>query len=573
MPSSTLVIAPVLVPLVAGTLLLLFRERELRPQRAFSLLAVAVLVALALGLMAATHTGDILTYSLGDWPAPFGIVLVVDRLAAWLLLITAILAGFALWQACQGLDRAGRHFHVLFQWQLFGLTGAFLTGDLFNLFVFFEVLLLASYGLVLHGGGPSRTRAGLHYVVVNLAGSALFLIAAGLLYGLFGTLNLAHLARLLTAVPPENLGPARAALMLLLGVFALKAALLPLHPWLPATYASAIAPVAALFAIMTKVGAYAILRVSTLLLGAHAGGDLTGIYDAWLLPLAQATLIAGMLGALAAPSLGQQTAYLVIASVGTLLIAFGLGDREALAAGLYYLPHSTFAAAALFLLVEPIAQGRGVLVDRFAPGPEIPRAPLVGALFFLCAILLSGLPPLSGFLGKFLLLQAALAQPGWPWILATVLTASLLGLVALARSGSLLFFRSVAAGELAEVSEQAAVARGAGGPPAEATMASEPAIASALALDGKAVDVGPPTGPGPRSTSMGEQGASGDPVPPARQGSGAEGDRTLLPAAVLLLLTLGLTLWASEWLELTTAIADQLLQPQAYIRAVLGEMP
>jgi multicomponent K+:H+ antiporter subunit D len=519
----------------------------LRQRRAFSLLVVAVQVILALGLMAATAGGRILIHSLGDWPAPFGIVLVADPLSAWLLLITALLAGFALWQACLGLDRAGRHFHVLFQLQLFGLNGAFLTGDLFNLFVFFEVLLLASYGLVLHGGGPARTRAGLHYVIVNLAGSSLFLIAAGLIYGIFGTLNLAHLARLMTAVPAENLGPARAALLLLLGVFGLKAALLPLYLWLPATYASAVAPVAALFAIMTKVGAYAILRVSTLLMGPQAG-ELAGLYRAWLVPLALATLMAGVLGSLAARSLGQQAAYLVVASVGTLLLAFGLGDREALAAGLYYLPHSTFAAATLFLLTDTIARGRGPCTDRFVPGPEIPRAPLVGALFFLCAILLAGLPPLSGFIGKFLLLRAALDHPAWPWILATVLVAGLLALIALARSGSLLFFRSAAPGQGGQLTAMVI-------PAAEASVPGMSPLSPGSILPGGEGNVSPAA------------------ALPLRNESPVSGFSSLLPPAALLLITLGLTFWASDWLALTTAIADQLLHPQAYIHAVLGETP
>ncbi len=532
---------------MAGILLLLLRGRALPHRRAFSLLMVAVQVILALGLMSATAGGRILIHSLGDWPAPFGIVLVADRLSAWLLLITALLAGFALWQACQGLDRVGRHFHVLFQLQLFGLNGAFLTGDLFNLFVFFEVLLLASYGLVLHGGGPARTRAGLHYVIVNLAGSALFLIAAGLIYGIFGTLNLAHLARLLTTVPADNLGPARVALLLLLGVFGLKAALLPLYLWLPATYASAVAPVAALFAIMTKVGAYAILRVSTLLLGREAG-DLAGLYGAWLVPLALATLIAGMLGALAARSLGQQTAYLVVASVGTLLLAFGLGDREALAAGLYYLPHSTFAAATLFLLTDTIARGRGPLTDRFVPGPEIPRAPLVGGLFFLCAILLAGLPPLSGFLAKFLLLRAALDHPAWPWILTTVLVAGLLALIALARAGSLLFFRSAAFGQGGDLTATVI-------PAAETPVPGMSPLSAGSTLPGGEGNV-PPAAALPHGNESPDCGLSG-----------------LLPPAVLLLVTLGLTLWANDWLAVTTAIADQLLHPQAYIHAVLGETP
>jgi multicomponent K+:H+ antiporter subunit D len=437
---SHLAIAPILLPLIAGILLLLFRGVDLRLRRAFSLAAVLGQIGLALLLLDRVGDGRIVVYALGDWPAPYGIVLVADRLAAWMLIITAALALFPLWAACRGLDRAGRHFHVLYQWQLMGLNGAFLTGDLFNLFVFFEVLLLASYGLMLHGGGQLRTRAGLHYVVLNLAGSSLFLIAVGTLYGLFGTLNMAHLALKLAAVTPQDLGPARAAGLLLFGVFALKAALLPLHLWLPAAYAQTSPPVAALFAIMTKVGVYAILRAATLLFGDQAGA-LAQLLAPWLLPLALATLVIGLLGALAARSLGEQAAYLVAASVGTLLTAFALGSAEALGAGLYYLPHSVFAGAALFLLAEQIARARGGLGDRFEPGPVMAGAPALGALFFLAAVLAAGLPPLSGFLGKFLLLKAALAHPAWPWILAVVLAGGLLGLIALARSGSLLFLR------------------------------------------------------------------------------------------------------------------------------------
>ena len=440
---SHLTIAPILLPLIAGILLLVFRGADIRLRRAFSLAAVLGQIGLALMLLDRGANGAILVYALGNWPAPFGIVLVADRLAAWMLVITALLALFPLWAACRGLDRAGRHFHVLYQWQLMGLNGAFLTGDLFNLFVFFEVLLLASYGLMLHGGGRLRTKAGLHYVVLNLAGSSLFLIAVGTLYGLFGTLNMAHLALKLAAVTPEDLGPARAAGLLLFGVFALKAALLPLHLWLPAAYAQTSAPVAALFVIMTKVGAYAILRVSTLMFG-DAAGALTQLLVPWLLPLALATLALGLLGALAARSLSEQVAYLVLASVGTLLTALALGSAGALAAGLYYLPHSVFAGAALFLLAERIALARGDQADRFAPGPVMAGAPVLGAVFFLAAVLAAGLPPLSGFLGKFLLLKAALAHPAWPWMLAVVLSGGLMALIALARAGSLLFFRAVA---------------------------------------------------------------------------------------------------------------------------------
>jgi len=505
-----LVIAPILLPLLAGILLLMFRHLNIKLRRLASVAAVIGQIVLALSLLDAVSEGAILTYALGNWPAPYGIVLVADRLAVWMLLVTALLALFPLLYACHRFDIAGRHFHVLFQLQLFGLNGAFLTGDLFNLFVFFEVLLLASYGLILHGGGRLRTKAGLHYVVLNLVGSSLFLIAVGTLYGLFGTLNMADLAVKMAAVTSENLGPARAAGLLLFAVFALKAALLPLYLWLPAAYAQTGAPVAALFAIMTKVGAYSILRVSTLIFGAQAG-DMSHLIEPWLLPLALATLIIGLLGALAAPALREQAAYLVVASVGTLLTAFALSSVDGIAAGLYYLPHSTFAAAALFLLAERIGISRGELADRFEPGESMPGAALLGGLFFVTAILLVGLPPLSGFLGKFFLLKAALAHPAWVWIMAVVLTGGLLALIALARSGSLLFFRSLS----------------------------------------ESVDHG---------AAAADRSSGGNFV-------------SLLPIFGLLALALALTIAAGPLHALATAAAEQLLQPYHYVHAVLGGRP
>jgi multicomponent K+:H+ antiporter subunit D len=441
---SHLPFAPLLVPLAAGILLLLAGGAGLRLQRVLGVASVLAQIGLALALTRAVAGGEIAVYAVGNWPPPFGIVMVADRLAAWMLLVTGALALWTLLYASRGCDAEGRHFHVLFQLQLFGLNGAFLTGDLFNLFVFFEVLLIASYGLVLHGGGRERTRAGLHYVVINLAGSSLFLIAVGTLYGVFGTLNLADLAVKVAAAPPESLGLARAAGLLLFAVFALKAALLPLHLWLPAAYTHASAPVAALFAIMTKVGVYAILRVYTLVFGAGAG-PAANLIEPWLLPLALLTLAVGTLGALAAARLRAQAAYLVIASVGTLLTAFGLGSGAGIAAGLYYLAHTTFATAALFLLADVIAGGRGAAGDGFEPAPAVARAGLLGGLYLATAVLVAGLPPLSGFLGKLLLLRAALEHPALPWVMGTVLGGGLLALIALARAGSLLFFRTLPA--------------------------------------------------------------------------------------------------------------------------------
>ncbi|MGF1642386.1 MAG: monovalent cation/H+ antiporter subunit D [Thiotrichales bacterium] len=439
---SHLVIAPVLVPLLAGLLLLLLRSGTLERRRLLSVAMVAVQILLALWLVQITAGGEILVYALGNWPAPFGIVLVADRLASWMLLTTGLLAFFALLYAVRGVDRIGRHFHILFQWQLLGLNGAFLTGDLFNLFVFFEILLLASYGLILHGGGRLRVRAGLHYVVLNLVGSTLFLFAVGALYGVLGTLNMADLALKAATVSPEQLPVVRAAGLVLFAVFALKAALVPLYLWLPAAYANTSAPVAALFAIMTKVGAYAIVRVYTLVFGAEAGA-VADLIEPWLLPLALATLTLGTLGALASRALSQQTAYLVVASVGSLLTAVGLGSEAGLAAALYYLPHTTFAIGAMYLLADTIASRRGALGDRFEPAPPIAQHAVVGALFFTLAVVVSGLPPLSGFVGKFLTLRAAVDHPLWAGVFAAVLGAGLLTVIALARSGSLLFFRAL----------------------------------------------------------------------------------------------------------------------------------
>ncbi|WP_298291901.1 monovalent cation/H+ antiporter subunit D [Thiomonas sp.] len=436
--AAHLPIAPVLLPLAAGIVLLALRRAPLALQRAVSVLALLLLLALDVALWLQVQGGAPVVYALGNWPVPVGIVLVADRLAAWMLLVTALVALGALLHALHGEDAHGPHFHVLFQWQLFGLDGAFLTGDLFNLFVFFEVLLLASYGLLLHGGGRLRTRAGLHYVVLNLLGSTLFLFAVGTLYGVAGTLNMADLAVRLPLLPQADWPLLRSALLVLLVVFALKAALLPLSLWLPAAYGNTGAGVAALLAVMTKVGAYAILRVHIMLLG---GSVLAGWVQPWLLALALATVAAGAAGTLAATSLRQQTGHLIVLSMGTLLLGFALDTPQSLAAGLYYLPHSVFVSAALFLLADLLVRTRGAAADGFGPAPAMPQRGLLAALFLVLAVNVAGLPPLSGFVGKFMLLQAALGQPHWIWVWAVVLGGGLATLVALSRSGTSLFMR------------------------------------------------------------------------------------------------------------------------------------
>lgn len=437
-----LTVLPLLIPLVMGFVLLLAHKRDIKLKRILNLVVITALIIISLVMVNNSLTGEYQIYLLGNWIAPFGIILVLDQLSAMMLLITSVLALGALWYAIKTkIDENGSHFHVLFQLQLFGLNGAFMTGDLFNLFVFFEVLLLASYGLILHGSGVQRTKASLHYVIINLIGSTLFLFAVGALYGILGTLNIADLANKMGTLPVENQAVVAAAGLLLLVVFGIKAAIFPLYLWLPAAYANTSAPVAALFAIMTKVGIYAIIRVHGTLFNEGAG-ELSYYYLPWLLALGLITLILAALGVIAARGLREQVAYLVLASIATLLIGVGINNPEALGATFYYLIHSTLIAGAMFLLADIIARGRGLLGDQFISAPSMPSAILIGSIFMFAAIAMTGMPPFSGFLGKLLILSSALDHAWFTAILSVILISSLLLIVAMARSGSLLFYRT-----------------------------------------------------------------------------------------------------------------------------------
>ncbi len=437
---SHALILPFLVPLLAGCVLLLAHRQGLALKRGLSLAATWALLPLAIVLLVQADSGVLSVYRLGDWQPPFGIVLVLDRLSALMVTVTAVLAGFALLYAVRGDDERGPNFHALFQFQLAGINGAFLTGDLFNLFVFFEILLIASYALLVHGQGPKRVQAGLHYVVLNLLGSSLFLIGVSMLYGLTGTLNMADLAVRVGVADPAEAPLLAAAGFLLLVVFGLKAAILPLYFWLPRAYASATAPVAALFAIMTKLGLYAIVRVFVLVYGSEAGVLSNMVLD-WLWPLAMLTLAGGVFGALAARNLQILLAYLVVVSVGTLLAGVALGSEAGLAAALYYLLHSTLVSGGLFLLADIIARQRGDTASELISAPALKQPLLLGALFFAAAISIAGLPPFSGFLGKVMLLRAVPngmdAAILWP----VVLIGGLGMLIALSRAGSMLFWR------------------------------------------------------------------------------------------------------------------------------------
>jgi multicomponent K+:H+ antiporter subunit D len=439
------IVVPVVLPLIAGAACLLVEQRAAGVARALSIGTTFVLLGVALYLASVAADGTVHPYLLGNWKAPFGIALALDRLSALMLVLTAVVAVASVLYARGGgtrgaHDAQGLHYHALFQFQLMGLNGAFLTADLFNLFVFFEVLLIASYGLLLHGGGAARLKAAIHYVGFNLAGSALFLVAVALLYGVTGTLNMADLSQRVAALGPDQAALVRAAALLLIVVFGVKAALLPLYFWLPDTYRAAPAPVAALFAIMTKVGVYCVARVTTLIFGDDAGVA-TGVADPWLPWLAIGTLALAALGTLAAVRLRTLVSYLVVASAGTLLLAIGLGSAATLSAALFYLVNSTLVAAALFLLVDSIASGRGEAGDEMIPAPLAYRA-AYGTLFFLFALEAAGLPPMGGFIGKALLLRATTDLPLMPATWVALLVSGLGMMIAVARAGSTMFWKA-----------------------------------------------------------------------------------------------------------------------------------
>ncbi|WP_035480498.1 monovalent cation/H+ antiporter subunit D [Aliagarivorans marinus] len=436
-----LITLPILLPMLTGLLLLLPQLRHnVRYQRVTASLGNLASLIACVYLLIAVQDG-IIAYALGDWKAPFGIVLYGDGLSALLVCLSCLLGFCVHLYACAGDDQRGPFFHPLFMFQIMGINGAFLTGDIFNLFVFFEILLIASYSLMVHGGGKAKIQANVHYVFLNLIGSALFLFALGTLYGATGTLNMADMAQRVALLDAEQQLIAKAGALLLLAVFGLKAAMVPVHFWLPKTYASATAPVAALFAIMTKVGLYSIWRVHGAIFGDYAG-ELANVAQPWLWPIGLATIALGVIAALASQSLRTLISNLVIVSVGTLLITIYIHQLDATRAGVYYLIHSTLSCAAMFLLAGVFVSLRGKAEDRLVSAKPMPRAGLLGSLFALLAIALIGMPPLSGFVGKALILQS-IQQPElqlWAW--SAILIGGLAALIGLSRAGTTLFWNT-----------------------------------------------------------------------------------------------------------------------------------
>lgn len=408
-------------------------------RRGISLSSALLGLITAISYLMIANTGQVTVYQLGEWSAPFGIVLVLDRLAAFMLVLTYALAVPVIWYASDNWDTRGRYFHTMFHFLLMGITGAFLTGDLFNLFVFFEILLMASYVLLLHGQGRPRFQLGIHYVTINLLASALFLIGLGMIYGSVGSLNMADVSRLIPTLDSDQHKLAIAGGLLLFVVFGIKAAMLPVGFWLPKTYAVASTPVAAIFTIMTKVGIYAILRVNgTVFDDAMA----QSIFKNFLLIIGLITSFYGVIGAIAAERLRRFVGFMVLSSIGTLLIAIAMFNTQAWSAALYYLVHSTLIAAAFYLFCGWMTAQRGSFKDHLKVAPKIKQEKAAAFTYFTIALMMAGLPPFSGFLGKVFILQATAETPYQGWIIAVILIVSLLSIIAFTRVGFILFWRA-----------------------------------------------------------------------------------------------------------------------------------
>jgi multicomponent K+:H+ antiporter subunit D len=470
-----LAIAPILLPLLAGALMVPFSERSRKTKAAVSILsalATTVIAVLLLNFADSQPPGSpasVSIYRLGNWPAPFGIVLVVDRLTALMLTLSGVVVSAGLLFSISRWHGAGSHFHSLVQFLLAGLNGVFLTGDLFNLFVFFEVLLASSYGLVMHGSGAPRIKAALHYIAVNLAASSLFLIGVSLLYGATGTLNMADLATRVSALPDSERLLLEAGAAILGIAFLVKAGMWPVCFWLPATYSVIAPPIAAMFAIMTKVGIYVILRLWPLVFGADAGAS-AYFGGGCLLAGGIATVAFASIGLLASQDLLRLASYSVLLSSGTLLSAIAVGSVGVTGGALFYLVSSTLALSAFFLLIELIERSRitgadvlAVTMEAFGDdddeatdegdpvGIEIPATvAMLGIGFAASTLLIAGLPPLSGFIAKFLMLHAlfptagdAAAAPSaalsWT-LLAVLLTSGFAVMISLMRTGIRVFW-------------------------------------------------------------------------------------------------------------------------------------
>lgn len=396
---NNLVILPIVVPLLAGILLIFF-NKKITLQKWFSIIASGIAVVIAAILVQTVHINGIQTLEIGNWAPPYGIVLVADMYSSLLVLTTSILGLTALLFAISSTtaEREKFYFYPAIQFLLVGVTGAFLTGDIFNLFVFFEVMLMSSYMLIVLGSSKLQLRESIKYILVNIISSALFVIAVAYLYAVTGTLNMADLS--VKIAENGQTGLLTVIAILFLVVFGMKGAIFPLYFWLPGSYQAPPAAVTALFgALLTKVGVYSITRVYTLIFYHDTG--FTHEILAWLSAL---TIIFGVIGAIAYWDIKKIVIYNIITAVGVILFGVASFTPASIEGSIYYLVHDMLIKGALFLLVGAMIAVTGTTNLR-QMGGLIKHYPLLGWMFFIAALSLAGIPPFSGFVGKLKVVQ------------------------------------------------------------------------------------------------------------------------------------------------------------------------
>lgn len=410
---------PMIVPFAAGLLLLMNRGNRAW-QCSVAGAGIALLVGTSVYLLAAVLKHGMIVIHFGNWPPPITILFAIDTLSAVMVCLTALVGGTAVLYSLHDIGEERRHgsYYGVFFFLLFGINGSFLTGDLFNLFVFFEVVLMSSYVLLTLGNGQRQAKYGFSYLAINLTGSTLFLAGAGLLYGLLGTLNMAHIAERIGGV--EQQGLVTGIAMIFLVVFGIKSAMFPLYNWLPDAYPAPPTPVSALFAgLLTKVGVYAMYRV----FGTIFVLDIGFTHHQILLPLSGLTMLLGVWGAVVQYDVKYILAFHSISQVGYILMGLALHSPLALAAGIFHMIHHSLIKSSLFLIGGGM-ENIGGSQHLKKIGGVLHLSATLGVFFMISALALSGVPPLSGFFSKLGLVAAGL-RDSHPWIVTAALVTSL----------------------------------------------------------------------------------------------------------------------------------------------------
>ena len=437
---NTLLILPVVLPLLTGILTLLLWSQP-RIQRVISVAGTVALLLASLRLFSAVWTEGIQSVSIGNWPAPFGITMVADLFSALMVVLAAVTGLTVAIYSLASIDakREAFGYHTFFQVLLMGVCGAFLTGDVFNLYVFFEVMLISSFVLVALGGLPAQLEGAVKYVTLNLVSSALFLAAAGILYGMVGTLNMADASLRLRSLSDPGLSNVLA--MLFLVAFGIKAAVFPLYFWLPASYHTPPVAVSAVFAgLLTKVGVYALIRVFTLMFTQDVG-----FTHAIILLIAGATMISGVFGAMVQRDFRRILSFHIVSQIGYMIMGLGLFSPFALAGSVFYIAHHILVKTNLFLVSGVVQRLQGTF-SLSGHGGLYRTAPLLSVLFLIPALSLAGIPPLSGFWAKFSLAQAGL-ESGQYLIVAVALVAGLLTLYSMTKIWGESFWKELEPGD------------------------------------------------------------------------------------------------------------------------------